>query len=91
MVYRFLIFGKVQGVGFRKYIKSVADKCNLNGWTRNLSDGSVEAIIEIADEKLDEICALIKKGPVKSEVDKMLVQNISYNIDNTGFVISKDA
>ncbi len=91
MVYRFLIWGKVQGVGFRKYIKSIADKYKLNGWTRNLSDGRVEAMIEIQSEMLDEICALIKKGPSRSEVEKMLVENVSYNIDNIGFVIAKDA
>lgn len=87
-VYRFLIWGNVQGVGFRKFIKAKADELNLNGWTRNLSDGRVEAMIEIEENMLDEVCKIIKQGPSKSNVEKMIVEKANHSIDNLGFEIA---
>jgi acylphosphatase len=39
---RFLISGRVQGVGFRYFVQSVAIRESLSGWVRNLDDGRVE-------------------------------------------------
>jgi acylphosphatase len=87
VAYRFLICGKVQGVGFRKFIKNSADKFGLNGWTRNLLDGRVEAVMDCDEQTLDSVCAILKKGPDKAVVEKMLVENANYQIDNVGFEI----
>lgn len=51
--------GHVQGIYFRAFVKENAEKLGINGWVRNLSDGSVEAIFEGDIElikRLIEIC-----------------------------------
>lgn len=40
------IFGQVQGVGLRFWIKEEADKLGLSGWVKNSSAGTVEAVLE---------------------------------------------
>ena len=39
------IMGEVQGVGFRAWAKSEAERRGLSGWTRNRRDGSVEVMM----------------------------------------------
>jgi len=39
---RFLISGRVQGVGFRWFTEAAASREGLHGWVRNLPDGRVE-------------------------------------------------
>jgi len=38
--------GRVQGVGFRYTCKTVAQRYAVSGWVKNLSDGSVEMVVE---------------------------------------------
>ena len=40
-----VITGKVQGVGFRYWIKNLAINNNINGWVKNKMSGDVEALI----------------------------------------------
>lgn len=46
---KFIIKGKVQGVGFRWSTKTWADKINVKGYVKNLSDGSVKIVANIKD------------------------------------------
>lgn len=38
----YIVYGKVQGVGFRRFAQRCAIECSVGGWVKNLSDGSVE-------------------------------------------------
>ncbi|TPR25477.1 acylphosphatase [Apilactobacillus micheneri] len=46
---KFIIKGKVQGVGFRWSTKTWADKINVKGYVQNLSEGSVKIVANIED------------------------------------------
>jgi acylphosphatase len=68
---RILVHGKVQNVGFRSYVKNLADKLSLNGWVRNNPDGSVEILVEGTERLLEEFLDYCKKGPPLSRIDKV--------------------
>jgi acylphosphatase len=64
--------GRVQGVGFRAFtVRKAKGIGGLTGWVRNLRDGRVEAIIEGAKEKVDQLLEHMKTGPRAARVDKM--------------------
>ena len=43
---KYEVFGKVQGVFFRKYTKKEADKLGLSGWVMNTDNGTVVGVAE---------------------------------------------
>lgn len=51
----FEVFGRVQGVFFRKYTKQQADKLNLTGWCMNTKDDTVKGEIEGSEDKINEM------------------------------------
>lgn len=70
------ISGAVQGVGFRYFVRSNAQKLGLTGWARNTEDGGVEAVFQSSAssdqegrEKIEEMIGLCRKGPMLSEVE----------------------
>ncbi len=78
---RIIIFGKVQGVFFRRQIKQLAQKLNIKGYVRNLND-EVEAVCEGNKEALNEMILFCKKGPEGAMVTKIDVREIGDNEDN---------
>ena len=66
------IYGLVQGVGYRRWLKMNCDKNNLFGWTRNSSDGSVECFFQGDKEKINTFLILCWEGPENSEVEDIL-------------------
>jgi len=73
--YRFLISGKVQGVGYRKAIQQMASLGQIQGYVRNLKDGRVEVVAFLYDEQLDEFMMVLKNGSPLSKVE-----DISYEV-----------
>ena len=49
------IYGRVQAVGFRNWIKENADSRKLSGWARNASDGSVEVFLQGDEDLINEL------------------------------------
>lgn len=84
-----IIYGRVQGVFFRKYMKENADKLGLKGWVRNNPDGSVEAIVEGEIDKIKELVKWALTGPPLAIVEKLCVEWMSYKGEFESFRIIK--
>tara|TARA_B100001013_G_scaffold93129_1_gene51866 strand:+ start:3278 stop:3547 length:270 start_codon:yes stop_codon:yes gene_type:complete len=69
------IYGQVQTVGFRKWVKENADTRKLSGWVRNASDGSVEVFLQGEEELVNELLALCWEGPPIADVEDVLTQD----------------
>jgi acylphosphatase len=65
---RWLIRGRVQGVGFRYFAQHAASGLALTGYTRNLDDGRVEVYAVGPEQKLSELAGLLHRGPRWAEV-----------------------
>jgi acylphosphatase len=65
---RWLISGRVQGVGFRYFVQAKATELGLNGWARNLDDGRVEVYAAGPPERLSDLAAALHIGPRMADV-----------------------
>ena len=66
---RFVVRGRVQGVGFRHHTKLRARELGLVGWVRNLPDGSVEVVAQGAAAELGRLADFLRVGPPSARVD----------------------
>ena len=57
-----MVFGDVHGVFYRRFIKESAEKLGLVGSVRNLSDGTVEVVVEGDEAVLHEFLTALKEG-----------------------------
>lgn len=69
--YRYLVSGRVQGVGYRYFVMRAADALGVNGFVRNLADGRVEVIGEGPEEVLAEFEQKLRQGPAFAAVDRV--------------------
>jgi len=60
--------GQVQGVGFRNFVEHAASALGVQGYVRNLDDGSVEVYALGNSAQLSELAGLLWKGPRWAEV-----------------------
>jgi acylphosphatase len=65
---RFLIHGRVQGVGYRYFAQKAAQQQGVTGYARNLSDGSVEVYAVGSAAQISELAGMLRKGPPFSDV-----------------------
>jgi len=69
MATRFLIEGRVQGVGYRAWLQREAERRGLKGTVRNLADGRVEAVVIGSYQETDDLLAACRKGPPMAKVN----------------------
>ena len=66
------VTGRVQGVGFRWWVRSLADRIGLTGWVMNGADErSVELVAEGTVAALDELERQLRQGPPGAAVDRV--------------------
>ena len=82
---RFVISGRVQGVGFRWFTREAADREGVHGWVRNLPDGRVEANAEGDADALERFERALRHGPRGARVDEVEVDAIAPTGRDTGF------
>jgi len=66
---KFLVRGRVQGVGFRWFVEREAHMLGVAGWVRNNSDGSVEVLAIGTHDQLSGLRSRLRQGPRASRVD----------------------
>lgn len=84
------IFGRVQGVGFRMFVKRHADRLGLTGIVSNSDHGTVEVIARGGEEKLHDFLSKIKKGPLFANVSKVEYSFESYAENFDEFTVVRD-
>lgn len=84
---KFLISGRVQGVGFRYFIEARATAEGVHGWVRNLPDGRVEALLEGEQTSVDRVEAVLWRGPSGAVVDHVASEAAVPSGRPTGFSI----
>ena len=72
MVLHFLIQGRVQGVGFARFVDREASELDLRGWWRNTEEGDVEVVASGAAADLAELRASLRRGPRGSRFDRLV-------------------
>jgi acylphosphatase len=65
---RFLVSGRVQGVGFRYAVLNEARRLGVNGWVRNLPDGRVETLAQGDPARLEAFYEWLRRGPPAARV-----------------------
>lgn len=84
---RYLISGRVQGVGFRFFTQAAAAREGLHGWARNVPDGRVEVVAEGDAEALERFEHRLRHGPPGARVDEIDVTDQGASGRDTGFTI----
>ncbi len=68
---RFIVRGRVQGVGFRWFVDNEARQLGLAGWVRNNFDGTVEALAIGSEDQLRAFRRKLQQGPRAARVDEV--------------------
>jgi acylphosphatase len=84
---KFVVSGHVQGVGFRFFAQDAARREGLSGQVTNLADGSVEAVAEGETEAMDRFERALRRGPSRSRVEHVRVDEAVPTGLHTGFEI----
>ena len=71
--YNIIVSGRVQGVGFRYFVQTLAGRLNLKGWVKNLDNGDVQMELQTSEENLELIMEKLKKGNGFSKVSNVKI------------------
>ncbi len=82
-----LISGRVQGVNFRAWTRSEAQRLGIKGWVRNLDDGRVEVLAQGEEEKLRLLRERLTQGSPFSRVEDVECRYIEYDKTYTSFEV----
>ena len=82
------VYGRVQGVNFRYFVRNVARRLGLKGYVRNLASGdAVEVQAEGENPQLDKLLEQLKVGPPGARVKRVEVDWSDYSGQFTDFSI----
>jgi acylphosphatase len=77
---RFLVHGRVQGVGFRWFVWKTAQRLGLGGVARNLPDGSVEVVAEGPGPALEQLAQALQRGPPLAQVERVERSDVPHDM-----------
>jgi acylphosphatase len=88
---RYLVHGRVQGVGFRWFVEREAHILGVAGWVRNNHDGSVEVLAQGSRDQLSGLHSRLREGPRAARVDSVEVWEASPTAGLSSFRIQGDS
>ena len=68
---RYVIVGRVQGVGYRAFVEDEARARGLDGWVRNRRDGTVESVLKGEAEMVADMIKACQRGPFSAHVSAL--------------------
>ena len=84
---RLTITGRVQGVGYRDWTMTTAQRLGLSGWVRNRRDGSVVALVVGDDTAVGQMVDACRRGPSLAQVEAVDVDPVDLDILPDGFTL----
>ena len=74
-----IVSGRVQGVGFRFFTESIANKYGLKGYVRNTRDNRVEILCQGEKEDIDLFVSEVSRGPAFAVITDIKIENVEIN------------
>lgn len=84
---RFVVRGRVQGVGFRAFVLRHAHALGVCGYARNQADGSVEVVAAAGEAALEALERRLWQGPLAARVESVEVTPLAVPPPGAGFDI----
>ncbi|MFY9909006.1 MAG: acylphosphatase [Candidatus Sulfotelmatobacter sp.] len=84
---RFVIRGRVQGVGFRWFVEREAHILGISGWVRNNADGTVEVLAQGIADQLSGLHSRLRQGPRAARVDSVEASEVRPSANISSFRI----
>lgn len=84
---RILVSGRVQGIGYRNYVRRRAEGLGIGGWVRNLSDGTVEVLAEGESDKVEQLLDVCSRGPPLAKVSNVEVRRETPKFEFAAFTV----
>lgn len=72
-----VVTGRVQGVGYRWFVRDLASLRAVSGWVRNRRDGAVEAEFHGDRAQIEAILDAMRTGPAHARIDGLEVREIA--------------
>ena len=65
------VTGRVQGVGFREFVRTIAQRLGIAGWERNREEGAVELAASGKASQIETLLAAVRRGPAGGNVQEV--------------------
>ncbi|MFD0966416.1 acylphosphatase [Seminibacterium arietis] len=82
-----LIYGRVQGVGFRYFTWKQTKNIGIRGFVKNLNDGSVQVIAKGNTEQLTQFCQILKRGSIFAKVSQIIEKDYLGEVSGEKFYV----
>jgi acylphosphatase len=84
---RVLVYGRVQGIGYRSFVKKYAKMLGLRGYVRNLPNNKVEAVLCGEKSDIEKMIEIMKKNHPLAEIENIKVEKLESDTNFSDFHI----